>query len=90
MDVVRNREKNRFEVDLGDGFAFADYIEKSDAIVFPHTEVPPKHEGQGIGTALVVAGLEYARENALKVYPLCPFFASYIAEHPEYRDLVGT
>ncbi len=90
MDVVRNSEKNRFEVNLGDAVAFADYIEKSGSIIFTHTEVPPKHEGEGIGSAIVVHALDYARDQGLTVFPLCPFFSSYINSHPEYQDLVGS
>ena len=88
--VVRdNAEKRRFEVDLGDGsFAIAEYRLRVGKIMFTHTEVPPAHEGQGIGTSLVRAGLKTARERGLKVVPICPFFAAYIKKHHEEQDLL--
>ncbi|MEU8258958.1 GNAT family N-acetyltransferase [Micromonospora inaquosa] len=34
------------------------------------------------------AGLDEARAANLLVLPTCPFFAGWIARHPEYQDLV--
>jgi len=82
-----NIEKHRFEADLGDGsVAIAEYNLLHGKIVFTHTEVPPAHEGQGIGSALIRFGLASARERGLKVIPICPFFAAYIKKHAEEQD----
>jgi uncharacterized protein len=87
--VRDNPELRRFEIDLGDGsFAIAEYTRPEGKIVFTHTEVPPAHEGQGLGTALIRHALRSARERRLKVIPICPFFAAYFARHPEERDLL--
>ena len=84
-----NPEKHRFEIDLGDGsFAIAQYNLLEGKIMFTHTEVPPAHEGQGIGTALIVHALASARERGLKVIPICPFFAAYMQKHEEVQDLL--
>ena len=84
-----NVERHRFEIDLGGGtFAFADYNLITGKIMFTHTEVPPEHEGKGIGTALIRAGLAAARERGLKVIPICPFFAAYMQKHAEVQDLL--
>lgn len=88
--VVRdNAEKHRFEIDLGDGsFAIAQYRLPAGKITFTHTEVPPAHEGKGIGSLLVRTALASARDRGLKVIPICPFFAAYIKKHPEEQDLL--
>ena len=84
-----NVEKHRLEADLGDGsIAIADYVLHPDKIIFTHTEVPPAHEGQGIGTALIRFALKSARDRGLKVVPICPFFAAYFKHHAEERDLL--
>lgn len=90
VDQVRdNVERKRFEIDLGDGtFAFADYNLLTGKIMFTHTEVPEAHEGKGLGTALIRAGLSSARERGLKVIPICPFFAVYMQKHAEEHDLL--
>lgn len=86
--VVHNPDKRRFEFSHEGKLAKAEYILTKTRIIFTHTEVPPALEGNGIGAALAKFGLNYAREQELKVMPLCPFIASYIRKHPEYRDLV--
>lgn len=79
----------RFEIDLGGGqFAFAEYTLPEGKIMFTHTEVPPSHEGRGLGTALIEAGLAAARERGLLVIPICPFFAAYMKKHAETHDLL--
>jgi len=87
--VRDNAEHHRFEIDLGDGtFAIAEYTLPAGKIMFTHTEVPPAHEGQGIGSLLIRTGLASARKRGLLVIPICPFFASYIKKHPEEQDLL--
>jgi len=86
--VHDNPERHRFEIDLGDAVAVAEYTLPEGIIMFTHTEVPPDHGGQGIGTALIRAGLKAARERGLKVIPICPFFAAYLQRHEEEQDLL--
>lgn len=88
--VIRdNPERHRFEADLGDGsVAIAEYTLPRGKIMFTHTEVPPAHEGRGIGSALIRFALAAARERGLQVIPICPFFAAYIKRHEEEQDLL--
>ena len=88
VEVRDNPAKHRFEADLGDSLAVAEYALHPGKIIFIHTAVPPEHAGGGIGTALIKAGLDAARERGLKVVPVCPFFAAYVREHPEEQDLL--
>jgi hypothetical protein len=87
--VRDDAERHRFEIDLGDGtVAFASYMLSPGKITLTHTEVPKQHEGKGLGTLLVRAALETARDRSLKVVPVCPFFATYMRKHAEVQDLV--
>jgi predicted GNAT family acetyltransferase len=88
--VVRdNPERHRFEIDLGDGsLAIAEYSLAAGKILFTHTEVPERHEGKGIGSALIRFSLDAARERGLGVIPICPFFAAYMQKHTEVQDLL--
>jgi hypothetical protein len=54
-----------------------------------HTEVPEALRGRGIAGELAKTGLEYARDNQLKVDVVCPLVANYISKHPEFQPLVG-
>ena len=88
-EVRDSSEKRRFEIDLGDGsFAIAQYSLSAGKIIFPHTEVPPEHESQGLGSLLIRTALAAARKRRLLVVPLCPFFAAYMKKHPEEQDLL--
>jgi uncharacterized protein len=87
--VVDNPERSQFQIDLGNGeFAYAKYNLLPGAIRFYHTVVPESHGGQGLGTALIKAGLAVARERGLKVIPICPFFQAYLKKHPDEQDIV--
>lgn len=89
VTVTHNPEKHRFEAIVDGHLAIAEYNLIRGGIVFTHTEVPKELEGRGVGSALVRAGLAHARENALKVTPICPFFAAYMKKHAETHDLVA-
>jgi predicted GNAT family acetyltransferase len=88
LNIHDNADKHRFEADLGDGMAIAEYNLLSHAIMFTHTEVPEAHEGQGIGTKLIEFALAEARRRGLQVIPICPFFAAYMKKHAEVQDLL--
>lgn len=88
MDVRHNSAQHRFEIDLGDGVAVAEYNRLSHALMFTHTEVPPAHEGKGVATRLIEASLALARREGLKVIPACAAYAHYFRKHPEARDLL--
>jgi predicted GNAT family acetyltransferase len=84
-----NAEKQRFELGvLGGGVAFATYRRSPGVVTVLHTEVPEALQGRGIGSELARLILETIRERREKVVPRCPFLASFIERHPEYRDLV--
>ncbi len=88
LPVTHNPERNRFELQIQTLTAVLDYTLQGKTIIFTHTGVPPALEGQGIGSRITRAGLDYARQNGLKVVPLCSFVDVYIKRHPEYQDLL--
>lgn len=90
MAAVRdNRDRRRFELDLGDELAFANYRLTPSAVIITHTETPPALRGRGIGSELVRGALELIRADGRKVIAGCGFVATYLREHPEFADLVG-
>ncbi len=52
-----------------------------------HTGVHPSLQGQGIAAKLVVAALAHARENELRIDPVCSYVRVYMDRHPETADL---
>jgi uncharacterized protein len=88
--VVHNPSNQRFEIDTGDQLSVLEYKFKNHRLFLTHTEIPPALEGQGLGTKLAHAALEYARQNGLAVVAICPFVKEYVGSHPEYESFVTT
>lgn len=86
--VENNTSQHHFEVKVGGQMAVVEYQQGKGYIVFAHTEVPESLKGQGIASKLASAALEFAKENALQVIPVCPFFIAYMRRHPEYKVLL--
>ncbi len=57
--------------------------------IIDHTEVNPDFGGQGVGKKMVMAAVEFARKNNLKITPLCPFAKSVFDKVEEIRDVRG-
>jgi uncharacterized protein len=87
-EVSNNEAENRFELHIDGQIAFLNYRRTPQEITLTHAETPPEIEGRGLGSKVVRAALEFAREQELKVVPLCPFVAWYIRQNKEYADLV--
>jgi uncharacterized protein len=90
MSPVRdNKTQHRFEMDVEDAIAFANYRQTPSAIIITHTETPRALRGRGIASELVQGALELIRADGLKVIAGCGFVVDYLNKHPEYADLVG-
>ena len=87
--VHDNRSEQEFDLEVDGHRAIAAYQMEGDTIVFTHTKVPEAIEGQGVGSKLIRAALDSARDRGLTVVPQCAFVAAFIDRHPEYRDLLG-
>lgn len=57
--------------------------------IIDHTEVNPEFGGQGVGKKMVMAAVEFARQNDLKIIPLCPFAKSVFQKTEDIRDVLG-
>jgi len=89
-EVQRNAERSRYEL-LVDGelIGIADYHERGDTVIIPHTEIERSRRGHGLGAILVRQVLDDLRGAGRTVVPSCWFVAQFIDEHPEYQDLVA-
>jgi predicted GNAT family acetyltransferase len=86
----RNVTRSRFELEEMGETAYLEFdLDSAGWITLLHTEVPEALRGRGIAGELAKTGLEYARDNQLKVDVVCPLVANYISKHPEFEPLVG-
>ncbi|MET7835430.1 hypothetical protein GA0070622_4566 [Micromonospora sediminicola] len=87
--VEENAAKHRFEILVDDALAgFTAYLPRGEVLVFTHTEVDDRYQGQGVGAALIKGTLDQVRARGGRVVPRCPFMAAFIERHPDYADLV--
>lgn len=87
--VSNNRQENRFEATIEGYLAVIRYRQEGGSLVMTHTEVPKELGGRGVGSQLVRAALDAARDAGQQVDPVCPFIKSYIERHPEYQGLLA-
>lgn len=87
LEVVHNEAEQRFETWIDGYLSKLDYIRDGKNFVITHVGVYPELRGQGIAGKIVEVGLEYAKENSLRVVPMCSYAAAYIRKHPEYAEL---
>ena len=90
ISIRDNPVENRFEAYRGEELAgVSEYMLAGQMIIFTHTEVDPRFEGQGVGSALARHALDTVRtDGSRQVLPLCPFVKAWISRHPDYHDLV--
>lgn len=88
MTVSHHPDRNRFESQHEEP-AYLEYETSGKTIDLTHTIVPAALEGKGVGSALVRAALDHAKENELKVMATCSFVQSWLERHPEYDEIVA-
>ena len=87
--VADNPMETRYEARIDGKLAGVSVYELDDGtIVFLHTKVAQRYEGQGVGSSIARYALDDARARGLNVRPLCPFINGWMRDHPEYSDLI--
>jgi predicted GNAT family acetyltransferase len=91
LSVTDNPAKSRYELrDDGQLAGFTEYRERDDGVlVFPHTVITSPKRGAGYGSTLVQGALDDVRSQGRTIVAECPFVQRFVAEHPEYHDLVA-
>ncbi|MDZ7717948.1 MAG: GNAT family N-acetyltransferase [Balneolaceae bacterium] len=85
-----NKEKKRFELQVGDVTAFVDYIiNKKGTIYLTHTEVPKEAEGQGYAKELLENVFQEIEKRELELVPICPFVKTYLHRKPKWKKLLA-
>ncbi len=83
-------KKARFFIEAdGKRIAVIEYVYAgTDKFIIEHTEVDPAHEGKGLGKQLVTAAVDFAREQDMKIIPLCPYANAVFSKSPDvYKDV---
>ena len=84
-----NGRKGRFVVyDHGEFAGEMTYVwAGTSKFIIDHTGIEGSFGGKGLGRQLVMKAVEYARNNALKILPLCPFAKKVFEEEVGIQDV---
>lgn len=88
LNVVNNKDKQRYELNLGTDIAYMEYRFQNDTKVLMHTYVPEKYRGKGNAMKFIQQVLDDIRKTKSQVMVNCAAVSRFIKEHPEYNDLV--
>lgn len=61
----------------------------SDKIIIDHTEVDENQKGKGVGKILLAKAVDFAREQNIKIIPLCPFAKTMFDKDIDIRDVLA-
>jgi predicted GNAT family acetyltransferase len=91
-------EVKQIEDGKNDRFAAMDEGKQAGAIfytsagkkkmILDHTEVDDAYRGQRIGKKILMYIVEFARENNIKIIPLCPYAKSVFDKTESIRDVL--
>jgi uncharacterized protein len=87
ISIQHRPEQHTFEAIVEGHRCVADYQLKGSVMRMTHTFVHPSLEGRGIAAQLVQAALQWAREQGLKVDPVCSYVRIYLRRHSQWQDL---
>jgi uncharacterized protein len=83
-----NSAAGRFERDEQGQVVFADYRRGEGRLIVDHVETPVALRGAGAAGRLMEEIAAYARDQGLRIIPLCGYAARWLRTHPEHNDLV--
>lgn len=88
MPVTHLPDRHRFVIATPAGEAELHYRMRPDGVMdLAHTFVPEAARGGTLASDLVKAAIAYAREQHLTLAATCPYVQSWLARHPDEREL---
>ena len=89
MRILHDPTTHRFVVHAREGNGELHYAVREPGVMdFYHVEVDEQVRNRGMGSAIVGAAFEWAREHGQKVVPSCPYVRYWLQGHPEGRDVL--
>ncbi|GAA2082807.1 N-acetyltransferase [Aeromicrobium tamlense] len=88
VDITHNAAEQQYEIAVdGERAGFTEAREEGDVVVFPHTIIDERFEGQGLASQLVTFALDDVRARGKKARIHCSYIKRFVEKHPEYQDL---
>lgn len=69
------------------GHMVCSWTKQGSELLILHTLVEPKHEGKGIGSALLDSVVDFARQQDKKISTVCSFVIAKFRQSDAYDDV---
>lgn len=69
--------------------AYISFSIKDGKVYVEHTVVKPELGGQGIAAKLNDRVVEFAKEEGLKIVPVCSYTVKYFEKNEELKEMLG-
>lgn len=89
MSFSDNTAQQRLEWRENGHVAFASYRLADSRLTIPHVEAPAPLRGTGAAGRLMEAVVKHARENQLKIIPLCSYAVAWFNRHNDASDVLA-
>lgn len=86
-EIRHDAAHHRFVTEVDGHTAYVEYEPGDSAIAITHTIVPQDIGGRGIAGQLVRAAALHARNEGLRVDPICSYADAWMRKHPEFDAL---
>jgi hypothetical protein len=83
-----DKERSRFELDVGDRVVYADYRRESGLLIISYVYAPPPLRGTGASDRLMAAIAGQARSEDRRILALCGYARAWLRGHKAHRDLL--
>ena len=87
--LTDNVRAGRLEMDVEGETVFADYRRAADRLIIDHVEAPTALRGTGAAGRFMVALAAHAREQGLKIVPMCGYAAAWLRRSEKDHDLIA-
>jgi predicted GNAT family acetyltransferase len=91
LDLTIRKDENRYYIGKNKNIPMAEityYYSDDKTIVIDHTYVVDTLGGRGIGKLLLDAVVDFARQEGLKIHPVCSFAVKLLNRSPNYKDVL--
>lgn len=84
-----NIKDSRFEYAMDGSIAFANYRKKNDQLFIDYVEAPQALRGTGAAGKLMEQIMDVAKQEKLKVTPICGYAATWMQRHKQDDAITG-
>lgn len=89
IKIEHDETKQVFYFIQGEKQGELNYSLKGKVMDMTHTGVPEDLRGNGYGTELVSAAIEFARARGYRIIPTCPFVEAFVRKNKSAQALLS-